>query len=232
MVKVKEDLTGKTFGMLTVLRQAEDYITPQGIHISQWLCECRCSEHNKKIVRGVHLKSGHTQSCGCLQYNNNKYNLSGEYGVLWETNTNKEVYFDLCNAQKILKYSWFEANTGYPSANIDGQCIPMHIFLGYKWHDHKNRNKKDNRAENFRPCSRQENNRNKSKTKGKTSEYIGVCKDRKRNLWIAHITIDYATKNLGRYRTEEEALIVRLRAEKEYFGEFAPQKDLFEQYEI
>ena len=51
MVKVKEDLTGKTFGMLTVLRQAEDYITPQGIHISQWLCECSCSEHNKKIVQ-------------------------------------------------------------------------------------------------------------------------------------------------------------------------------------
>lgn len=41
-----------------------------------------------------------------------------------------------------------------------------------------------------------------------------------------------AEKNLGRYSTEEEALIVRLKAEKKYFGEFAPQRDLFEQYDI
>lgn len=30
MVKVKEDLTGKIFGRLTVLGQADDYVQPNG----------------------------------------------------------------------------------------------------------------------------------------------------------------------------------------------------------
>ena len=67
MVKVKEDLTGKKFGKLTVLHQIEDYIKPSGKKVAQWLCECDCQEHNKVIVRGIYLKSGHTQSCGCLR---------------------------------------------------------------------------------------------------------------------------------------------------------------------
>ena len=33
MVKVRNDLTGKTFGKLTVIEQVEDYIYPNGKHI-------------------------------------------------------------------------------------------------------------------------------------------------------------------------------------------------------
>ena len=75
MVKVREDLTGKTFGRLTVLCQAEDIVTPQGVYEAAWLCECNCSEHTQIVVRRNNLKSGHTQSCGCLQKENaNKSN--------------------------------------------------------------------------------------------------------------------------------------------------------------
>ena len=44
MVKVREDLTGRTFGKLIVLHQVEDYITPKGKHYARWLCECSCAE--------------------------------------------------------------------------------------------------------------------------------------------------------------------------------------------
>ena len=37
---------------------------------------------------------------------------------------------------------------------------------------------------------------------------------------------------LGYYKELEDAIVARLRAEKEYFGEFAPQRDLFEKYGI
>lgn len=33
---------------------------------AQWLCECSCEEHNKIIVIGSSIRSGHTLSCGCL----------------------------------------------------------------------------------------------------------------------------------------------------------------------
>ena len=38
MVKVKEDLVGQIFGRLTVIEQAEDYISPQGKHCAQYRC--------------------------------------------------------------------------------------------------------------------------------------------------------------------------------------------------
>ena len=54
MVKVRKDLTGKTFGRLKVLEQADDYIRPSnGAHEAQWLCERSCEEHTKLIVRGA-----------------------------------------------------------------------------------------------------------------------------------------------------------------------------------
>lgn len=59
------DLTGMKFGRLTVIERAESYVLPSsGKKRSQWLCECECG--NRCVVQAGHLKSGHTQSCGCL----------------------------------------------------------------------------------------------------------------------------------------------------------------------
>lgn len=239
MVKVKEDLAGMVFGRLTVLEQAEDYINVKsGQHYARWLCECSCKERNKIIAHGSSLKNKRTQSCGCLRNNNiknscfrgNKFNLNDEYGVLFETNTGKEVRFDLENADKILQYTWWEDEYGYPAAKVNGKTIRMHVLLGYKWCDHIDRNKKNNRISNLRSCTPKENTRNRTKQKGCSSKYIGVCKDK--NRWRAYIAVDGEKQSLGSYDTEEDALISRLKAEKEYFKEFAPQKYLFENYNI
>lgn len=240
MVKVKKDLTGKIFGKWKVLQQAEDYIDPKsGRHYARWLCECSCEDHNQAIVHGNSLYNGLSKSCGCLRnqkikescFKGNKFDISGEYGILFETNTGKEVQFDLINANKILIYTWFEDNDGYPTAKINGENVRMHVFLGYKWHDHKDRNKKNNRVSNLRYCTHQENVINRTKKDGCSSKYIGVWKDK--NKWRAHITIDGCVKSIGRYNTEEEALINRLKAELKYFGpDFAPQRHLFKYYDI
>ena len=60
-----EDLTGKTFGKLTVLHRAPDYIQPSGQHKRMWHCRCECG--NECDVRASDLKSGNTNSCGCFQ---------------------------------------------------------------------------------------------------------------------------------------------------------------------
>lgn len=64
----REDLTGQKFGRLTVIGPAEDRITPSGQHKPHWICKCDCG--NEVVVAGTHLKSGHTQSCGCFQSEN------------------------------------------------------------------------------------------------------------------------------------------------------------------
>ena len=65
MAKLK-DLTGKTFGRLTVIERYDDYVSPSGQRQAQWVCECSCDQHNIIIVRGSHLKTGRTTSCGCV----------------------------------------------------------------------------------------------------------------------------------------------------------------------
>lgn len=58
------DLTGRTFGRLTVLKQADDTSTKR----VSWICACECG--STKIVRGGDLKTGRTLSCGCLNREN------------------------------------------------------------------------------------------------------------------------------------------------------------------
>lgn len=44
MMKPKENLIGRQFGRLTVLRQDEDYISPRGKHAVKWICQCNCQD--------------------------------------------------------------------------------------------------------------------------------------------------------------------------------------------
>jgi len=64
VVKVRENLSGKVFNRLTVIKQVDDYVKTNGKHIAKWLCKCQCGCFVE--VTGESLKSGHTKSCGCL----------------------------------------------------------------------------------------------------------------------------------------------------------------------
>lgn len=68
-----DDLTNKRFGKLLVIHRADDYLLPStGKRYTRWLCQCDCG--NICIKSASDLRSGHTQSCGCLK-------SSGEYNV-------------------------------------------------------------------------------------------------------------------------------------------------------
>ena len=54
-----KDLTGKTFGRLTVIRFAE-----AKNHRAYWHCRCSCG--NEKVALSKTLCNGMTRSCGCL----------------------------------------------------------------------------------------------------------------------------------------------------------------------
>lgn len=53
------DLTGKKFGRLTVIGRCESLFGE-----ATWCCKCECG--TETIVRGYYLRTGTTQSCGCL----------------------------------------------------------------------------------------------------------------------------------------------------------------------
>lgn len=56
-----KDETGNQYGRLTVLERVENDRHGN----AQWKCICECGKLH--ITRGVSLRNGDTQSCGCLQ---------------------------------------------------------------------------------------------------------------------------------------------------------------------
>lgn len=103
------DLTGQTFGRWTVIEKAERPPNVSSATGSWWMCECGCEQHTKRIVRGMSLTSGKSQSCGCLHKEIvsalNFTDLTGKrFGDLTviqqtealETNKNKSATYWLC----------------------------------------------------------------------------------------------------------------------------------------
>lgn len=58
------DLTGQTFGRLTVIERVGTYVSPGGQKKPTWSCTCQCGI--AAVVTGNNLRSGQVQSCGCL----------------------------------------------------------------------------------------------------------------------------------------------------------------------
>ena len=251
MVKVREDLTGMIFGRLMVIRQADDYVTPKGVHYAQWVCKCSCGNKDEIIETSNHLKTGRVQSCGCLSKElkasrlrkYNEYDLSGGYGVGLASNTGSEFYFDLEDYDKIKDYCWRECtgDSGQyhfigTSAKINGKrtTLPIHKLIIQKdLVDHADRNPFNNRKENLRHATAHQNTMNKSVMSTNKSGFIGVRWNKETHKWIANICIDYKTKYIGSFSYIRDAIVARLNAELKYFGkDFAPQRHLFDEYNI
>ena len=251
--KIK-DLTGLQFGRLLVIKRADDIINKDGTHTPAWLCECQCSLKTRKPVRHYGLLSGNTKSCGCLnteriidfnkttKTKHNKYDLSGEYGIGWTTNTNEEFYFDLEDYDKIKDYCWVvhKLQNGYKAletteyvSDIRNVYRMQWIIMGDKGYDHKNRNPLDNRKENLREVTDRENAINHNLRKDNTSGVTGVNWNSRINKWISRISIEN-NRRIEVYKGDifEEAVKARLEAERKYYGEFAPQQHLYKQYNI
>lgn len=85
--------------------------------------------------------------------------------------------------------------------------------------DHINGNTLDNRIENLRLVTSQQNKFNQIKRKNSSPLPKGVCKHG--TGYRAAITINYTTYNLGTYPTPELAEAAYKRKAEEYFGEHA-----------
>lgn len=256
MVKVKEDMTGWVMSehgvpdsRLTVIHQVEDKIKPNGVHEAMWLCECSCEEHKQVIVRGYAVKNGITKSCGCLQkesarktredsHTTNIYDYSREYGVGYCHNTGTEFYFDWEDYDKIKDYCWSESVDN--NKNYHWLCawdkekkkvVKMHHIVVGKYYDHIDRNPLNNRKNNLRPSTFSENTTNRKLFKNNTSQITGVHMD-KYGKWIAYLNTSGERIYLGYFTNKDDAIKARLDAEVKYHNEFAPQKHLYEQYNI
>jgi hypothetical protein len=76
--RVAEDLTGKKFGRLTAINEAERSVTPKGRSLIRWNCLCTCG--TVKDYLSDQLRAGKSTSCGCIlpDFVNSLFNSQGE----------------------------------------------------------------------------------------------------------------------------------------------------------
>lgn len=112
--------------------------------------------------------------------------------------------------------------SGYWIITIDNRgyisSVLAFFYMTGRWPirqiDHKNGVRDDDRWENLREATQQQNNYNQKIRKDNTSGCKGVCWRPKRNKWFSFIFEEGKQKGLGCYDTFEEAKKVRLEAEK------------------
>lgn len=111
------NLKGQKFGRLTIL-----YRSPNKGHRTVWHCKCDCG--NECDVNTEHLRSGHTQSCGCLKKDRisqaNSYNLlNRKFGKLTvinktEERRNKKIIWECqCDCGNITRVRSQDLLTGH-----------------------------------------------------------------------------------------------------------------------
>ena len=186
-------------------------------------------DNNGRLIKGSKINKKY-----------NKYDLkSFEYEVGY-TNKGQEFYFDLEDYDKIKDYCWSVSTrkeNNYKTL-VARDCKNnkvvrfANIIMGCLYVDHINNNTLDNRKENLRICSQKENLKNQSKPINSTCPFMGVSYSEKRDNYTSRIGYNKKKIHLGTFTNLDDAIIARLKAEKKYFGEFAPQKDLFEKYRI
>lgn len=159
----------------------------------------------------------------------NKYDLSGQYGVGFTTNTKSRFYFDKEDYDLIKNYSWNEhiLQNGYHAleawSSERKSIVRMSWIICGKWYDHINHNPLDNRKENLRAATQIQNIYNRSKQRTNKSGVIGVYWMKDRNKWRAQLRKDGKIMMSAQFESFDEAVSERLKAEQKYFGEFSPQ---------
>jgi len=202
------DLIGRTFGRLTVTGIVK------GKRQSECACICECGE--TRFVPPYKLKSGHTQSCGCIQKESlaNRQRKHGRYYEpeyrVW-SNMHKRCsdprfatwygHVRICDAWR--NYDAFLVDVGRkpsPEASFDRIDGKGHYEPG-----------------NVRWTSHTVQSRNTKLHSTNSTGERGVSWSKTKDKWRAAIYVDNKQKHLGYYTSFVDAVAARERGEQLYW---------------
>lgn len=184
---------------------------------------------------------------GRLGRKTNAFEIKDDIVYIKMNNCNKyaKVDFDKWNSIPAIKdLCWSCNNNGYATAyiikeyeNILGKTgtIALHQLIcgcsdGYEV-DHLDRDKLNNLTLNLQPKTHSQNMFNIG-LYNSNNEVVGVSWAEREQKWRARITIEDDERSLGYFDSKDDAIKTRLEAEIKYLGNLAPQRHLFEQYNI
>ena len=152
-----------------------------------------------------------------------------EFGNCSEAWRDKKTFLvDIDDYEEFVDGYSFYLNSGYVlySGTKDGLiCKRLHrIIMGDPEDlvvDHINGDPLDNRKDNLRVVTVQQNNMNQGINKNNKSGVAGVSWNKNANKWVAQISYKNKLIHLGCFDNLADAAKARKDAEKEYFGELA-----------
>ena len=117
---------------------------------------------------------------------------------------------------------------GYRSGGLKGKRYLEHRLVWLYHHgtwpkehiDHINSIRDDNRIENLREVTTQQNNFNRKSAKGSSSKHKGVCWYKPSKKWVAHYRHKGKKHHVGLYATELEAAIAYDKAVEHLHGKY------------
>ena len=140
--------------------------------------------------------------------------------LLWKTKLNKRI--------RLMSVAGSMDGHGYVQIMINGKRYKAHrliyiMFYGYapKVLDHINGIRDDNRIDNLRPASLNDNARNAKKPERNTSGFKNVYWYKRHSKWQVAITVDNKPLHIGYYDDINEANTAAIAARNQYHGEFA-----------
>lgn len=219
------DLSGQKYGKMTVIKTFRD-----NDRVARCVCKCDCGK--EKIVRASNLRNGTTRSCGCLIKENTvkankKYNpfvISDDFAV-FKTFSGTSFIVDAEDVNAIKDVCWSVNANGYLAGFRNGKTVILHRVImnceSGEIVDHINGDKLDNRKQNLRIVTNQENCMNRKIVSNNTSGTTGVYWNKTAKKWQAQIVLKQKFIYLGCFDNKEDAIKARKEAEKIYFGEFA-----------
>lgn len=216
------NLEGRTFKRLTVIERAEDYVSPKGHRVIQWLCKCECG--NAIITVGSSLRRGATTSCGCFHkekllemtrtHGHAEKGLSPTY-VSYQsmiarcTNQKLDIFYMYGGRGIAVCIRWLESfenfladmgerpeGTSLDRVDVDSSYTP----------------------ENCRWASRSMQSYNQRRRYDNTSGRTGVNFVKRTGKWQARISVDNKRIFLGLFSVYEDAVVAREAAELRYFN--------------
>lgn len=121
------------------------------------------------------------------------------------------------------------SDAGYLRARIDGKYYLLHRLAWFLVHgsmpdqeiDHINGVRTDNRIENLRRATRQQNAYNTKPRSNSASPHKGVTFAAHANLWRARLHVNKRELHLGYFQTAAEAHEAYKRAASEFHGAFS-----------